>query len=106
MKRKIHLLLALGLFCYLVGCAKMFSPESITAHTTAENSAKESSEANILSENQVETDDDESHDTKKDMTAESGNVVTINASDPWILEKPPTLIVSTEYNADSVTAEL
>lgn len=121
MKRKIHLLLALGLSCYLVGCAGKFSPESITDHTPVENLAKESSDANILSEDNAEADADEPPSVKSgastenlpqkspdtpDICAYPLNAATTNVSDPWALENPPALVVSTEYNADSVTTEI
>ena len=57
--RKFHLLPVLGLSCSFIGCAGKFSPESITDHTPVENLAKESSDANILSENDAESDADE-----------------------------------------------
>lgn len=137
MKRKIHLFLALGLSCYLVGCAGKFSPESGTAYAPSENSAKESSQSNILSRSNLETDADEPQDAKNSISAanlpqeypdtpeicalplnqeddarnsrqitESGNASTVNILDPWILENPPSLIVSTKYDADSVTAAI
>lgn len=161
MIKRVHLLLALGLSCSLVGCAGIseknsmnvseiampaftpFSQESATAHTPAEKSAKESSESNILSGDNAESDADEPQDIKKGVSAESlpqnspdafdlcaypvypgndakeadntrnphqtaegGNAATMNAPAPWNLENPPTLIVSTEYNADSVTAAI
>ena len=40
------------------------------------------------------------------QTEDRGNAATINASAPWSLENPPALIVSTEYDVDSVTAEI
>lgn len=118
MKRKIHLLLALGLSCSFIGCAGTFSPESITAHTQTENSTKESSESNILTGSDAEDVADVPQAAKKDTTPESLlpessdicayplNAATTNTSDPWNLENPPALIVSTEYDADSVTAEI
>lgn len=103
MKRKFHLLLVLGLSCSLIGCAGTFSPGSITDDTTAENSTKESSGSNILSKNDTKEADNarNSHQTE-----ERENAATINASAPWSLKNPPALIVSTEYDVDSVTAEI
>lgn len=140
MRRRVHLLLALGLSCSFIGCAGMFSKESITTHTPMENLEKESFETNILSEGNAEADADEPQDVKDNVTAdnltpkssdicaypvnqeddakeadnarnshrttESGNTATANTSDSWSLENPPALIVSTEYDVDSVTAEI